>query len=58
LYDGFDVVLAKKLRARIKRGVSCYGRYMPRMVVSFGYFILLYLWIFHIAISISISNQI
>lgn len=34
LYDGFDVVLAKKLRARIKRGVSCYGRYMPRMVVS------------------------
>lgn len=35
LYDGFDVVLAKKLRARIKRGVSCYGRYMPRMVVSF-----------------------
>ncbi|KAJ4758091.1 Sucrose phosphate synthase [Rhynchospora pubera] len=33
LYDGFDVVLAKKLRARIKRGVSCFGRYMPRMVV-------------------------
>ncbi|RZS01357.1 hypothetical protein BHM03_00031201 [Ensete ventricosum] len=33
LYDGFDVVLERKLRARIKRGVSCYGRYMPRMVV-------------------------
>ncbi|KAJ8460420.1 hypothetical protein OPV22_033346 [Ensete ventricosum] len=32
LYDGFDVVLERKLRARIKRGVSCYGRYMPRMV--------------------------
>ncbi|RZS15671.1 hypothetical protein BHM03_00047527, partial [Ensete ventricosum] len=34
LYDGFDVILERKLRARIKRGVSCYGRYMPRMVVS------------------------
>ncbi|XP_042471072.1 probable sucrose-phosphate synthase 1 [Zingiber officinale] len=33
LYDGFDVILERKLRARIKRGVSCYGRYMPRMVV-------------------------
>lgn len=33
LYDGFDVVLERKLRARIKRGVSCYGRAMPRMVV-------------------------
>ena len=34
LYDGFDVVLERKLRARIKRGVSCYGRFMPRMIVS------------------------
>lgn len=34
LYDGFDVILAKKLRARIKRGVSCFGRYMPRTAVS------------------------
>ncbi|XP_022728640.1 probable sucrose-phosphate synthase isoform X2 [Durio zibethinus] len=33
LYDGFDPVLERKLRARIKRGVSCYGRFMPRMVV-------------------------
>ncbi|WOK92627.1 hypothetical protein Cni_G01318 [Canna indica] len=31
LYDGFDVILERKLRARIRRGVSCYGRYMPRM---------------------------
>lgn len=34
LYDGFDPVLERKLRARIKRNVSCYGRLMPRMVVS------------------------
>ncbi|KAJ3679147.1 hypothetical protein LUZ60_017158 [Juncus effusus] len=33
LYDGFDLVLARKLRARIKRGVSCFGRFMPRMSV-------------------------
>ncbi|KAI3454220.1 hypothetical protein Pfo_010883 [Paulownia fortunei] len=33
LYDGFDPVLESKLRARIKRNVSCYGRFMPRMVV-------------------------
>ncbi|KAL0297141.1 UNVERIFIED_CONTAM: putative sucrose-phosphate synthase 1 [Sesamum radiatum] len=33
LYDGFDPVLERKLRARIKRNVSCYGRFMPRMVV-------------------------
>ncbi|KAG8046989.1 hypothetical protein GUJ93_ZPchr0008g12640 [Zizania palustris] len=32
LYDGFDLTMARKLRARIKRGVSCYGRYMPRMI--------------------------
>ena len=42
LYDGFDVVLERKLRARIKRGVSCYGRYMPRMVVSINYSIYLF----------------
>lgn len=34
LYDGFDPILERKLRARIKRNVSCYGRFMPRMVVS------------------------
>lgn len=34
LYDGFDPVLERKLRARIKRGVSCHGRFMPRMIVS------------------------
>ncbi|KAH6831063.1 sucrose phosphate synthase 2F [Perilla frutescens var. hirtella] len=33
LYDGFDPVLERKLRARIKRNVSSYGRIMPRMVV-------------------------
>lgn len=33
LYDGFDPILERKLRARIKRGVSCHGRFMPRMVV-------------------------
>eukprot|EP00246_Nothoceros_aenigmaticus_P009060 TRINITY_DN24356_c0_g1_i1.p1 TRINITY_DN24356_c0_g1~~TRINITY_DN24356_c0_g1_i1.p1 ORF type:complete len:1079 (-),score=209.77 TRINITY_DN24356_c0_g1_i1:461-3697(-) len=32
-YDGFDVKLEVKLRARARRGVSCHGRYMPRMVV-------------------------
>ena len=34
LYDGFDPILERKLRARIKRGVSCHGRFMPRMIVS------------------------
>lgn len=34
LYDGFDPILERKLRARIKRNVSCYGRFMPRMIVS------------------------
>ncbi|KAD4385262.1 hypothetical protein E3N88_25430 [Mikania micrantha] len=33
LYDGFDVKLERKLRVRKRRGVSCLGRYMPRMVV-------------------------
>ncbi|XXG86989.1 hypothetical protein AAC387_Pa11g1786 [Persea americana] len=33
LYDGFDVKLERKLRVRRRRGVSCFGRYMPRMVV-------------------------
>ncbi|CAN6284903.1 unnamed protein product [Urochloa humidicola] len=33
LYDGFDVKLEKLLRARARRGVSCHGRFMPRMVV-------------------------
>ncbi|XP_077231573.1 sucrose-phosphate synthase family protein [Tasmannia lanceolata] len=33
LYDGFDIKLERKLRARRRRGVSCFGRYMPRMVV-------------------------
>lgn len=34
LYDGFDIKLERKLRVRRRRGVSCLGRYMPRMVVS------------------------
>ncbi|KAA8522973.1 hypothetical protein F0562_009396 [Nyssa sinensis] len=33
LYDGFDPILERKLRARIRRNVSGYGRFMPRMVV-------------------------
>ncbi|WCJ29991.1 Sucrose-phosphate synthase [Euphorbia peplus] len=33
LYDGFDPILERKLRARIKRNVSSYGRIMPRMAV-------------------------
>ncbi|KAM1411788.1 hypothetical protein ACFXTO_024620 [Malus domestica] len=33
LYDGFDPILERKLRARIRRNVSCYGRFMPRMVI-------------------------
>ncbi|KAG0501514.1 hypothetical protein HPP92_001586 [Vanilla planifolia] len=33
LYDGFDVKLEKVLRARVRRGVDCHGRFMPRMVV-------------------------
>ncbi|CAM8995866.1 unnamed protein product [Rhodiola kirilowii] len=33
LYDGFDVKLERKLRVRRRRGVSCLGRYMPRMMV-------------------------
>ncbi|KAG4964434.1 hypothetical protein JHK85_039409 [Glycine max] len=33
LYDGFDVKLEKVLRARVRRGVNCHGRFMPRMAV-------------------------
>ncbi|KAF5749595.1 sucrose-phosphate synthase 1 [Tripterygium wilfordii] len=33
LYDAFDPVLERKLRARIRRNVSSYGRFMPRMAV-------------------------
>ncbi|KAF7020272.1 hypothetical protein CFC21_033390 [Triticum aestivum] len=36
LYNGFDVIMERKLRARIKRGVSCYGREMPRMPIPPG----------------------
>ncbi|KAH9623832.1 hypothetical protein KSS87_004144 [Heliosperma pusillum] len=31
LYDGFDLILERKLRARMRRGVNCHGRFMPRM---------------------------
>ena len=34
LYDGFDVRLERVLRARQLKGVSCHGRFMPRMAVS------------------------
>lgn len=33
LYDGFDLKLVRKLRVRRRRGVSCLGRHMSRMVV-------------------------
>ncbi|MQL83411.1 hypothetical protein Taro_015904 [Colocasia esculenta] len=33
LYDGFDLKIERKLRVRRRRGVSCLGRHMPRMVV-------------------------
>uniref|UniRef100_A0A0D9XQM1 Sucrose-phosphate synthase n=1 Tax=Leersia perrieri TaxID=77586 RepID=A0A0D9XQM1_9ORYZ len=33
LYDGFDLKVERKLRIRRRRGVTCLGRYMPRMVV-------------------------
>ncbi|KAF5742018.1 sucrose-phosphate synthase 1 [Tripterygium wilfordii] len=33
LYDGFDPILERKIRARIRRNVSSYGRFMPRMAV-------------------------
>lgn len=33
LYDGFDLKQERKLRVRRRRGVSCLGRHMPRMVV-------------------------
>ncbi|XP_058090023.1 sucrose-phosphate synthase 4 isoform X2 [Magnolia sinica] len=33
LYDGFDLKLERKLRVRRRRGVSCLGRYMSRMVI-------------------------
>ncbi|XP_062183530.1 probable sucrose-phosphate synthase 5 [Phragmites australis] len=33
LYHGFDPKVERKLRVRRRRGVSCLGRYMPRMVV-------------------------
>ncbi|KAK1389452.1 Sucrose-phosphate synthase [Heracleum sosnowskyi] len=33
LYDGFDSELERKLRARIRRSVTSYGRFMPRMAV-------------------------
>ncbi|KAL2499384.1 putative sucrose-phosphate synthase 4 [Abeliophyllum distichum] len=33
LYDGFDIQLERKLRIRRRRGVTCLGRFMPRMVI-------------------------
>ena len=39
LYDGFDLKLERKLRVRRRRGVSCYGRNMPRMVVCTFFFL-------------------
>ncbi|CAM6118363.1 unnamed protein product [Calypogeia fissa] len=33
LYDGFNVRTERALRGRARRGISCHGRFMPRMVV-------------------------
>jgi sucrose-phosphate synthase len=33
LYDGFNVKVERALRGRARRGISCHGRFMPRMVV-------------------------
>ena len=33
MHGGFDLELNRKLRHRAKRGVNCYGRYMPQMTV-------------------------
>nr|XP_043612921.1 probable sucrose-phosphate synthase 1 [Erigeron canadensis] len=33
LYDGFDPGLERKLRARNRRNVNCFGRFMPRPIV-------------------------
>lgn len=33
LYDGFDPVLERKLRAKLKSNMRCFGRWMPRMHV-------------------------
>lgn len=33
LYDGFDLMVERKLRVRQRRGISSLGRYMPRMAV-------------------------
>nr|GEV55390.1 probable sucrose-phosphate synthase 1 [Tanacetum cinerariifolium] len=33
LYDGFDPGLERKLRARNRRNVSCFGRFLPRPIV-------------------------
>lgn len=33
LYDGFDVALDRKLRGRMRRGLGCHGRFMPRTAV-------------------------
>eukprot|EP00250_Pteridium_aquilinum_P012553 c20797_g1_i1 orf=191-3325(-) len=33
LYDGYDVNIARYLRAKVKRGFSCNGHFFPHMVV-------------------------
>lgn len=52
LYDGFDVKLERKLRVRRRRGVSCFGRYMPRMVVSNILFYMLLLLYKHCSLGV------
>lgn len=46
LYDGFDIQLERKLRIRRRRGVTCLGRYMPRMVVRIIRFFISFLYFF------------
>jgi sucrose-phosphate synthase len=33
LYDGYDVVLERKLRGRIKKGLTSHGSFVPRTAV-------------------------
>jgi sucrose-phosphate synthase len=50
LYDGYDVKLERKLRGRIRKGLSCHGSFMPRTAVldfsSFLFYFLLFSFIF------------
>lgn len=38
LYDGYDVKLERKLRGRMRKGLSCHGSCMPRTAVLLFFF--------------------